>query len=115
MNDDKSFWKNDNPAHCLPPTPCCGWIVQSWSAADAWGDGKPCRSFLQYYLEYWDVIAPDLIDFFQIRMKEGQRVSVCEREMPCEVNKKYFMHVFISLALPFSQSAHFTPQDYSGG
>ncbi len=54
-----------------------GWIVQSWSVADAWGDDKPRRSFLQYYLEYWDLIAPNLIDFSQVGMKEGQRVSLC--------------------------------------
>lgn len=31
--------------------------------ADSWGDGKLCRSFLQYYPEYWNVIGHDLIFF----------------------------------------------------
>lgn len=62
-NDDKSFWRKGNPAHCLPQTPCREWIAQSWLVADTWGDGKPCRSFLKYYLDCLDVIASDLIDF----------------------------------------------------
>lgn len=77
-------WMMTNPSggRTIPYIDCLSAIVQRQSAADTRGDGKPRRSFLEYYPEHWDVIAPDFIRFFfPCRDERGaDSLSVWERK-----------------------------------